>query len=183
MLQLNDKYALDGRDPNSCSGIFWCLGRYDRPWGPEREIFGTVRYMTLVVTIDGAAHLCDVGFGAYTPLQPVPLSGQSSRQHGWVYRVVPEGSLLVLQWQRDGAWQDLYAIEPGEPADIDFEMANWYTCTWPDSGFVQTMTAQRATPDMITPMVGMPGAGGEAIGAPVYGSRRAVPDGKRPSTQ
>jgi deoxyribodipyrimidine photo-lyase len=46
MLHLNDKYALDGRDPNSCSGIFWCLGRYDRPWGPEREIFGTVRYMS-----------------------------------------------------------------------------------------------------------------------------------------
>jgi deoxyribodipyrimidine photo-lyase len=46
MIQLNDKYALDGRDPNSCSGIFWCLGRYDRPWGPEREIFGTVRYMS-----------------------------------------------------------------------------------------------------------------------------------------
>jgi deoxyribodipyrimidine photo-lyase len=46
MIHLNDKYALDGRDPNSCSGIFWCLGRYDRPWGPEREIFGTVRYMS-----------------------------------------------------------------------------------------------------------------------------------------
>jgi len=46
MIHLNDKYALDGRDPNSCSGIFWCLGRYDRPWGPQREIFGTVRYMS-----------------------------------------------------------------------------------------------------------------------------------------
>jgi deoxyribodipyrimidine photo-lyase len=46
MIELNNKYALDGRDPNSYSGIFWCLGRYDRPWGPEREIFGTVRYMS-----------------------------------------------------------------------------------------------------------------------------------------
>ena len=46
LLDLNDRYALDGRDPNSCSGIFWCLGRYDRPWGPERPIFGTVRYMS-----------------------------------------------------------------------------------------------------------------------------------------
>jgi len=46
MIALNDKYALDGRDPNSCSGIFWCLGRYDRAWGPERPIFGTVRYMS-----------------------------------------------------------------------------------------------------------------------------------------
>jgi deoxyribodipyrimidine photo-lyase len=46
MIALNDKYALDGRDPNSYSGIFWTLGRYDRPWGPERPIFGTVRYMS-----------------------------------------------------------------------------------------------------------------------------------------
>jgi deoxyribodipyrimidine photo-lyase len=46
MIHLNNKYALDGRDPNSYSGIFWVLGRYDRPWGPEREIFGTIRYMS-----------------------------------------------------------------------------------------------------------------------------------------
>jgi deoxyribodipyrimidine photo-lyase len=46
MIDLNNKFALDGRDPNSYSGIFWCLGRYDRPWGPEREIFGSVRYMS-----------------------------------------------------------------------------------------------------------------------------------------
>ena len=46
MIQLNDKWALDGRDPNSYSGILWCLGRHDRPWPPERPIFGTVRYMS-----------------------------------------------------------------------------------------------------------------------------------------
>ena len=46
MVELNNRYALDGRNPNSYTGIFWCLGRYDRPWGPERPIFGTVRYMT-----------------------------------------------------------------------------------------------------------------------------------------
>jgi deoxyribodipyrimidine photo-lyase len=46
MIELNNKYALDGRDPNSYSGIFWCLGRYDHPWGPIRPIYGTVRYMS-----------------------------------------------------------------------------------------------------------------------------------------
>ena len=46
MIHLNNKYALDGRDPNSYSGIFWVLGRYDRAWGPRRPIFGTVRYMS-----------------------------------------------------------------------------------------------------------------------------------------
>lgn len=46
MIHLNNKYALDGRDPNSYSGIFWVLGRYDRPWGPERPVFGRIRYMS-----------------------------------------------------------------------------------------------------------------------------------------
>jgi len=46
MIELNNKYALDGRDPNSYSGIFWVLGRYDRAWGPERRVFGKVRYMS-----------------------------------------------------------------------------------------------------------------------------------------
>jgi deoxyribodipyrimidine photo-lyase len=46
MIELNNKYALDGRNPNSYSGIFWCLGRYDRAWGPERPIFGKVRFMS-----------------------------------------------------------------------------------------------------------------------------------------
>ncbi|NIR43706.1 MAG: deoxyribodipyrimidine photolyase [Gemmatimonadetes bacterium] len=51
MIELNNRYALDGRDPNSYSGIFWCLGRYDRPWGPERPIFGKVRYMSSENTV------------------------------------------------------------------------------------------------------------------------------------
>jgi deoxyribodipyrimidine photo-lyase len=46
MLHLTDRWALDGRDPNSVSGIFWCLGRYDRAWGPERPVFGKVRFMS-----------------------------------------------------------------------------------------------------------------------------------------
>jgi deoxyribodipyrimidine photo-lyase len=46
MIELNNKYALDGRDPNSYSGIFWVLGRYDRPWHPERPVLGVIRYMS-----------------------------------------------------------------------------------------------------------------------------------------
>lgn len=49
MLDLNNRYALDGRDPNSTSGIFWVLGRYDRGW-PERPVYGTVRSMTSAST-------------------------------------------------------------------------------------------------------------------------------------
>ncbi len=46
MIHLNDKYALDGRDPNSYTGILWVLGLHDRAWGPERPVFGKIRYMS-----------------------------------------------------------------------------------------------------------------------------------------
>ena len=46
MIELNNKYALDGRNPNSYSGIFWVFGRYDRAWGPERPVFGKIRFMS-----------------------------------------------------------------------------------------------------------------------------------------
>lgn len=44
LIYLNDKYELDGRDPNGYAGIAWSFGKFDRPW-MEREIFGQVRYM------------------------------------------------------------------------------------------------------------------------------------------
>ena len=45
---LNDKYEIDGRDANGYTGMAWAIGgKHDRPWGPERPIFGLVRYMAL----------------------------------------------------------------------------------------------------------------------------------------
>ncbi|MEQ1856682.1 MAG: deoxyribodipyrimidine photolyase [Longimicrobiales bacterium] len=49
MIELNNRYALDGRDPNSYSGIGWTLGRFDRGW-PERPIYGKVRSMSSSAT-------------------------------------------------------------------------------------------------------------------------------------
>lgn len=43
-LYLNNKYELDGRDPNGFTGVAWCFGKHDRAWA-ERRIFGKVRYM------------------------------------------------------------------------------------------------------------------------------------------
>ncbi len=43
-LALNDRYELDGHDPNGFAGVAWCFGKHDRAWG-ERPVFGKVRYM------------------------------------------------------------------------------------------------------------------------------------------
>jgi deoxyribodipyrimidine photo-lyase len=52
---LNDRYALDGRDPNSYANILWCFGLHDRPW-VERPVFGQIRYMSY----DGMRRKTDV---------------------------------------------------------------------------------------------------------------------------
>ena len=57
----NDRYALDGRDPNGYAGVAWCFGLHDRPW-QERPIFGMIRYMNEAglhrkFQIDRYAHL------------------------------------------------------------------------------------------------------------------------------
>jgi deoxyribodipyrimidine photo-lyase len=46
MIDFHDRYALDGRDPNTYANILWCFGLHDRPWF-ERPVFGTIRYMSL----------------------------------------------------------------------------------------------------------------------------------------
>ena len=45
MVALNDKWALDGRDPNTYTGIGWVLGKFDRGW-TERAVYGKIRCMT-----------------------------------------------------------------------------------------------------------------------------------------
>ena len=44
IIELNNKYFIDGRDPNSYAGVAWCFGKHDRAW-TERPIFGKLRYM------------------------------------------------------------------------------------------------------------------------------------------
>jgi deoxyribodipyrimidine photo-lyase len=46
LVHLNNKYALDGRDPNSYTGILWCFGLFDRPWASKRNALGQIRYMS-----------------------------------------------------------------------------------------------------------------------------------------
>lgn len=43
LIDLNHRYALDGRDPASFGGLLWCLGQFDRPFEPEAKVLGTVR--------------------------------------------------------------------------------------------------------------------------------------------
>ena len=43
LIDLNDRYALDGRDPSSIGGLFWALGLFDRPFSPATPVLGSIR--------------------------------------------------------------------------------------------------------------------------------------------
>jgi deoxyribodipyrimidine photo-lyase len=50
-IRFNDRYELDGRDPNGYAGIAWAIGgKHDRAWGPERQVFGKIRFMSYAST-------------------------------------------------------------------------------------------------------------------------------------
>ena len=66
LLTLNDRFALDGRDPASRGGLFWCLGLFDRPFDVEAPVFGTVRTRPL----DEIARRTDVPRYAAQTAQP-----------------------------------------------------------------------------------------------------------------
>jgi deoxyribodipyrimidine photo-lyase len=85
MIELNNRYALDGRDPNSSSGICWCLGRFDRPWAPQRPVFGQIRFMSSASTLRKLrlkGYLATYGAGPSEPEAPgsrVPASRRRRR--------------------------------------------------------------------------------------------------------
>jgi len=106
-------------------------------------------HIILLVDADGAPWLADVGFGLEGLLLPVPFeAGRETRQYAWTYRVVETDGEWTLQSLRDGAWADLYSFTLDPCLAVDFEPANHYTATHPDSRFVRTLTAQLPTPDV-----------------------------------
>jgi deoxyribodipyrimidine photo-lyase len=72
MIHLHDRYALDGRDPNTYTGILWCFGLHDRPW-VERPIFGQIRFMSydgMRRKTDSAAYLREIAHLEQTGKDP-----------------------------------------------------------------------------------------------------------------
>jgi N-hydroxyarylamine O-acetyltransferase len=113
-----------------------------RPPGATQTLPRT--HMTLRVEVEDGPFIVDVGFGGDGPVAPVPLDGSISEQEIDSFRVVDEGSVQVLQMVRDGSWRDQYAFGLDPALPVDFEVANYYTSTFPGSIFTQRLTVQRS---------------------------------------
>jgi N-hydroxyarylamine O-acetyltransferase len=105
-------------------------------------------HMLLLVHIADSQWLADVGFGGEGLLLPVPFgTSQPAKQYAWTYRIVQLDKLWVLQTLHSESWHDLYAFDLEPQYLVDYQMANHFTSTHPDSRFVNTLTVQLPLPD------------------------------------
>jgi N-hydroxyarylamine O-acetyltransferase len=117
-------------------------------WGVPAGVVLPPTHLVLRVEIGGAAWQADVGFGAGTLLEPIPFgAGGPYEQSGWQFRVVREGTQLVLQTEAHGEWRDVYALAPQPVPRADIEMSNWFTSTHPQSRFVTGLIVSVQRPD------------------------------------
>jgi N-hydroxyarylamine O-acetyltransferase len=105
-------------------------------------------HMLLRVDLPDRQFLADVGFGGDGPLRPIPLDAAGEVQVGATScRLRREGDLWVLQGNMGGDWTDLYAFNLERHFPADYEMANHYTSTHPQSRFVRNLIVQRSQRD------------------------------------
>jgi len=122
---------------------------------PVRSIAGRIQWnmngavtarnhMALLVTLPDGEYVADVGFGGLTLTAPLKLEPDLEQKtpHGW-YRIVRAGDEFQLQAKLDGHWTAMYQFSLSDEDVSDWEMANWFISTSPDSIFTKTLIVAR----------------------------------------
>ncbi|MDX2184288.1 MAG: FAD-dependent oxidoreductase [Gemmatimonadaceae bacterium] len=187
LIDLNHRYALDGRDPASYGGLLWCLGQFDRPFAPEAPVIGTVRPR------DTREHGARLDLGRYAnhvsrPTQPTVgrvavigagLAGLAAARtlhdHGAEVTVFEKSRGLGgrAATRREGVWSFDHGAQYATFRDP--RLTAWVT-SWVDAGLlspwqgriaVRDAAGWRATSDGVTRWVATPGmsALGRHLGA------------------
>ncbi|HEX5110759.1 MAG TPA: arylamine N-acetyltransferase [Vicinamibacterales bacterium] len=103
-------------------------------------------HMLLRVEINGVSHIADVGFGGLTLTAPLRLeAGVEQTTPHETFRLIREGREFVQEARVREAWTALYRFTEDEQDVSDYEVANWYTSTHPESIFRRALMAARAT--------------------------------------
>jgi N-hydroxyarylamine O-acetyltransferase len=105
-------------------------------------------HMALRVTIEGTAWLVDVGFGSVVPTKPLRWNlGEEQPTTHETYRLIEKrGGDTILEAQLAGSWTPVYELSQDLQYDVDYELANWYTSTYPDSRFRKELIVAHTTP-------------------------------------
>jgi N-hydroxyarylamine O-acetyltransferase len=109
---------------------------------------GPLTHQLSLVEFDGVAWIADVGFGGPGLREPMRLGEETVEQSGRRLRMQSDPSLgWILQQNLGEGWTSIYAFDLREVRDIDREMGNHFTCTWPRSLFRKRLMAARLTKD------------------------------------
>ena len=121
------------------------LGRVIR--GMAADAPGPATHMLLRVDLPEGPFLADVGFGNQTPTAPLALRPDIEQETPHeVMRLVAVGDEMTVQARIGLGWQSLYRLSPRPALTMDYEVANWYTATHPNSPFVSHLVAARPAP-------------------------------------
>ena len=121
------------------------IARVIRGMAPDAT--GPATHMLLRVDLPEGPFLADVGFGNQTPTAPLefrPHAEQATPHE--TMRLWPVGEELTLQAKFGVEWQSIYRLSPHARLPVDFEVANWFTATHPNSPFVSNFIVARPGP-------------------------------------
>jgi N-hydroxyarylamine O-acetyltransferase len=108
------------------------------------EVRTGLTHMILRVTLAGRPWLVDVGLGGVGGSAPLALDTEEPQTTPHEpRRLIRRGSLVAHQAFLGGEWKDAYEFVLEAPAPIDFELGNWYSCTHPQSHFINNLTVAR----------------------------------------
>jgi N-hydroxyarylamine O-acetyltransferase len=99
-------------------------------------------HMALIVELDGASWLCDLGFGSYgirAPLSLEQLDCETQQDFDTFWLGRPDGREYLLKARVDGEWVNQYGFDLSPQEWIDFVPANYLNSTHPDAIFVQKL--------------------------------------------
>jgi N-hydroxyarylamine O-acetyltransferase len=115
-----------------------------------QDIHPGLTHRIMLVTLEGADHLVDVGFGPLGPRVPVPMAG-TEQVDGWRrYRVAePRSGEFHLQYLKDSGWYSLYRFELHRYGDSDCELGHFYSHRHPGATFVNHLVVARLLPDRV----------------------------------
>lgn len=101
-------------------------------------------HMVLKIDLPDGAYIADVGLGSWTLSAPLRLFDDSEQEtpHG-PFRIVRAGEHFEEQTRIEGQWKTLYRFSLEEQLDQDYEVANWYTSTHPESQFRHRLMVAR----------------------------------------
>lgn len=105
-------------------------------------------HMVLRVTLEGESWLVDVGFGSIVPTMPLRIGTEEAQKTPHDnYRLIHKDGQLILQAELEENWTPVYEISLEPQFLVDYELASWFTSTYPASNFRKSLMVSRTTPE------------------------------------